>query len=949
MLSSHFFVAVAVASARASAAETFVDKWAVHVKGGKHVADAVAAEHGFRNIGQIGSIADHYHFQHRCDEGPNCIPKNEHSGHHTARLLGHPHVHWAEQQRVRHRPRRSVLPAWRAEGHDANATEARTRRLVVNDPMWDNQWYLHGTKSNDINVQGAWAKGYTGAGVVVTVVDDGIEHTHPDLQANYDPTASTDINGGDDDPFPNEADPINKHGTRCCGEIASLKNDVCGIGIAFGCKIGAVRMLDGDVTDSVEAHSLSLAPQHIDIYSNSWGPNDDGRTIEGPAALAQKAIEDGIATGRGGKGSIYVFASGNGGASGDSCNCDGYCNSIYTIAIGAITEDNGKPYYTEPCTATLASTYSSGSGRQRSIATVDLHGGCTARHSGTSAAAPLAAGIFALVLEANPSLTWRDLQHLVVQTSRKIDPDDLGWRANGVGRRFNPKYGYGALDATALVVAAETWSNVAPAIVDRLEGSEESITATGGTLTVTEASTFIRKLEHVQVTVDLETSRRGQTAVHVVCPSGTRSELMPFRHKDTSSQPLQWTYMTVECWDESPVGVFRVEIATQSGAHASLRSWALTLHGTSGEPVVSTPAPTEAPSTPMPSTAPSQHPTTAAPVTAAPTTATPTTAAPTTRSPVTHAPTTLAPGVDSASSGSFAPTTGAPITLSPTTPAPVTAAPRSSAPTTPIPVEVACEEARCDPGRYQIRLHESGPCFGDRSVCKACPPGHVCKGDSAIAEPCGLGHFGGTSALQCFKCQPGYYQDTLASTACKTVNPGYYGFGGTFESREGVRLCEPGHFCPGGKSQPVECPKDTAQSRTGQTQCVPCQSGTHQPKFGQLRCVALSAAAAEPSKTTSVVAVGAVAGGIAGLSIVVLVILVARSCRTQHPYAIATAEDRFSIDDHDSDEVDEDFDPNYPTADPAGEVVSNRVLTGMKDALGSEDSDEWTLPNADDV
>lgn len=55
MLSSHFFVAVAVASARASAAETFVDKWAVHVKGGKHVADAVAAEHGFRNIGQVSS------------------------------------------------------------------------------------------------------------------------------------------------------------------------------------------------------------------------------------------------------------------------------------------------------------------------------------------------------------------------------------------------------------------------------------------------------------------------------------------------------------------------------------------------------------------------------------------------------------------------------------------------------------------------------------------------------------------------------------------------------------------------------------------------------------------------------------------------------------------------------------------------------------------------------
>lgn len=63
----------------------------------------------------------------------------------------------------------------------------------------------------------------------VTVVDDGMEHTHPDLVGNYDPAASIDINGGDDDPFPNEADPINKHGTRCCGEIGAAKNTVCGV------------------------------------------------------------------------------------------------------------------------------------------------------------------------------------------------------------------------------------------------------------------------------------------------------------------------------------------------------------------------------------------------------------------------------------------------------------------------------------------------------------------------------------------------------------------------------------------------------------------------------------------------------------------------------------------------------------------------------------------------
>jgi len=53
-------------------------------------------------------------------------------------------------------------------------------------------------------------------------------------------------------------------------------------------------MLDGDVTDAVEAQSISLNPQHIDIYSASWGPDDDGRTVDGPGALANKAFFDGI-------------------------------------------------------------------------------------------------------------------------------------------------------------------------------------------------------------------------------------------------------------------------------------------------------------------------------------------------------------------------------------------------------------------------------------------------------------------------------------------------------------------------------------------------------------------------------------------------------------------------------------------------------------------------------
>ncbi len=60
------------------------------------------------------------------------------------------------------------------------------------------------------------------------------------------------------------------------------------------CFVKGVRMLDGDVTDAVEARSLSLNPHHIDIYSASWGPDDDGKTVDGPGELATRAFIEGV-------------------------------------------------------------------------------------------------------------------------------------------------------------------------------------------------------------------------------------------------------------------------------------------------------------------------------------------------------------------------------------------------------------------------------------------------------------------------------------------------------------------------------------------------------------------------------------------------------------------------------------------------------------------------------
>ena len=82
---------------------------------------------------------------------------------------------------------------------------------------------------------------------------------------------------------------------RCAGEVAaSVNNNMCGVGVAYNSRIGGVRMLDGDVTDAIEAWSLGLARDFIDIYSSSWGPDDDGRTVDGPGPMAKEAFREGI-------------------------------------------------------------------------------------------------------------------------------------------------------------------------------------------------------------------------------------------------------------------------------------------------------------------------------------------------------------------------------------------------------------------------------------------------------------------------------------------------------------------------------------------------------------------------------------------------------------------------------------------------------------------------------
>ncbi|XP_063026167.1 furin isoform X3 [Melospiza melodia melodia] len=536
-------VALTLLDQEVLAQHIYTNTWAVLVPAGPQEADRLARKHGFLNLGP---------------------------------------VQWLEQQVAKRRTKRDVF-------------------MEPTDPKFPQQWYLcqgfswqYNTNQRDLNVRQAWEQGYTGKGIVVSILDDGIEKNHPDLEANYDPGASFDVNDQDPDPQPRYTQMNdNRHGTRCAGEVAAVANNgICGVGVAYNARIGGVRMLDGEVTDAVEAHSLGLNPNHIHIYSASWGPEDDGKTVDGPARLAEEAFFRGVSQGRGGLGSIFVWASGNGGREHDSCNCDGYTNSIYTLSISSTTQYGNVPWYSEACSSTLATTYSSGNQNEKQIVTTDLRQKCTELHTGTSASAPLAAGIIALALEANKNLTWRDMQHLVVQTSKPAHLNANDWVTNGVGRKVSHSYGYGLLDAGAMVSLAKNWTTVGPqrkCVIDilaeprdigkRLEVRQKVDACLG-------KANYISRLEHAQARLTLSYNRRGDLAIHLVSPMGTRSTLLAARPHDFSADGFNdWAFMTTHSWDEDPSGEWVLEIENTSDAknYGTLTKFTLVLYGTATE------------------------------------------------------------------------------------------------------------------------------------------------------------------------------------------------------------------------------------------------------------------------------------------------------------------------------------------------------------------------------
>ncbi len=320
----------------------------------------------------------------------------------------------------------------------------------------------------------AWQISSGSPDVVVAIIDDGTDVDHAAFEGQAGEHFNVIDLSGDPRP-PAEKAKEYAHGTACAGLAVGASNQAIGTsGVAPGCRLMAVRLLDRVIPVTVEekleealtdaeqlalrralsvvdpyreARALQWAGEHgADVISNSWGP-PDGYAKFGKAFpiddITRLALTFAAESGRDGKGCVICWAAGNGN---ESISFDGYASRPEVLAVGACTvEGTRAPYSDYGPEVDIAAP---GGGYTEGLLTtvdVDPEAHQAYRHdfNGTSAAAPVVAGVAALVLSVNPDLTREEVYGILCDTADKTDPEGGQYDERG----HSPFYGWGRVNA----------------------------------------------------------------------------------------------------------------------------------------------------------------------------------------------------------------------------------------------------------------------------------------------------------------------------------------------------------------------------------------------------------------------------------------------------------------------------------------------------------------------
>ena len=366
------------------------------------------------------------------------------------------------------------------------------KMIKKQNTYFSSQWGLNNTgqydgiSGMDINATGAWSTA-SGTGIKVAVIDEGVDLTHPDLMDNlpvgYDATDAA--YGGSNGGYGGDYYVEDAHGTCCSGIIAAINNNIGTKGVSYNSKIIPVRIAYSNsigywtTNDSWIADGIYKAwhDYNADILSNSWGGGS-------PSTAINAQISAALSQGRNNLGSIVVFSSGNNNSSilyPANSNPD-------IVVVGAMSEcgerknpascdgENwGSSYGTTldivaPGVLIATTDIQGDKGYNPKLPVHPLNGGTkistdftnqdyTVWFNGTSSACPHVAGVTALILSVNPTLTGQQVRDIIESTAQKVGNYTYSTASEHPNGTWNNQMGYGLIDAYNAVQKAQCTVN----------------------------------------------------------------------------------------------------------------------------------------------------------------------------------------------------------------------------------------------------------------------------------------------------------------------------------------------------------------------------------------------------------------------------------------------------------------------------------------------------------
>ncbi len=477
------------------------------------------------------------------------------------------------------------------------------------DSFFDKEWFIYSQeipmnpsniapiKGNDLHLLPVYHKymGYNnGNPIIIQIVDSGIEANHEDLKDNFDLSHSLD---GAEQGKPTPGGFFKPHGTMLAGIAAARAFNNKGVrGVAPFAKIACSNFLAKQSLDALEAAWYSgPGANEIAVSNNSWGRYFTADTIY------EDIMEAAVSELRDGKGRVFVFASGNAREENADANIQYMINNRFGIVVGALNYDNKVAPYSTPGAnlwisayggaknvndgPTIATTYLSGKSQETWDS--DSKKNYTYAMAGSSAAAPMVSGEVALLLEACPSLTYRDVKYILAKTAIQIDKSNPSWIENGAGYHFSRDYGFGLINLDgAIKFCQNNYHNLPKEETTQSQKSFQSDIQTSKSFFFLDINQNI-KIEWVEATIDINSTNASNLDIFLTSPSGTRVKILQ------SGTKIGERYIPVANWmqggfrfstgamlDEESVGTWQIEIVKKDlQTKAVLNSIKLKIYG----------------------------------------------------------------------------------------------------------------------------------------------------------------------------------------------------------------------------------------------------------------------------------------------------------------------------------------------------------------------------------